>query len=163
MVVFSRGKKFWCRFSHNGCQYRRPTGEKTKTAAMARAFEIYKAVCDGDPLPEKPVPVPTLKEFAEGYFTEWVKQSSKLKEKTRESYLYGLMLLRKQTIWAMRIDRIRTEDIDMISVPGSPSTHNCALRTLRRLLHIAESQEHIRRVPKVHLLEEVVRSRMIDP
>ena len=45
---------------------------------------------------------------------------------------------------------------------GSPANTNCALRTLRRLLHRAEEWKLIRRAPKIKLIHEQPRSLRLD-
>lgn len=163
MQLFKRGKLFWVRFSVGGKQYRRPTGEKNKEAATARGVDIWNAMRSGEATPAKKSPTPTLQQFTEGYFLQWVAESSRIKDKTRASYRYGALLLRKQSIYPMPLHRITAEDVDMVKVDGSPSTHNCALRTLRRIFSLAIAKDHIAKSPKISLLEENRRSRLIEP
>ena len=58
---------------------------------------------------------------------------------------------------------IRTPHIETIKVKGSASNHNCALRTLRRMLHIAVDLDIIPKVPKFSSLEENKRTQLITP
>jgi hypothetical protein len=50
------------------------------------------------------------------------------------------------------------EVAEQLRFTGSASNANCALRTLRRLLHKAEDWKLIRRAPKIKLLPENERS-----
>ena len=56
-----------------------------------------------------------------------------------KSYLRnGWRLLERTTIPGMRIDHITTEDVNALSFSGSAYNVNCALKTLRRMLHLAQ-------------------------
>jgi integrase len=163
MQLYERGNTYWCRFTYDGKQVRRPTGERTKQAAMARAIEIYNELRDEARAAAKPPPPPSLQTFTEEYFLCWVSETGRLKEKSRKCYRYGAQMLKRQAVYSMRLDRITSEDIDMIQIAGSPSTHNCALRTLRRIFNIAMSKGHLARVPKIALLQERGRKKLIEP
>jgi hypothetical protein len=63
----------------------------------------------------------------------------------------------------MRIDAIKTPHVDCIRIAGSASTHNCGLRTLRRMLNIAIELDLISKVPKFGLREERKRTELIEP
>src|SRR5260370_18009445 len=62
----------------------------------------------------------------------------------------------------MRLDKIMADDIGTLSFTGSPSNANCALRTLRRILHKAEEWGVIRSGPKFRLAKEYGRSLRLD-
>jgi integrase len=62
----------------------------------------------------------------------------------------------------MRLDQITADVTDRLSFPGSASNANCALRTLRRMLHKAEEWKLIRHAPKMKLLKEYGRSLRLD-
>ena len=63
----------------------------------------------------------------------------------------------------MNLDRITTEELDSLSLEGSPSYVNQALRTLRRLLGKAAEWKVIAVAPTVKLMKEVGREITIDP
>jgi integrase len=63
----------------------------------------------------------------------------------------------------MQMDAIRTPHIETIKVNGSASNHNCALRTLRRIFHIAVDLDIVPKIPKFSLLEENKRTQLITP
>jgi integrase len=71
-------------------------------------------------------------------------------------------MLKATPIAEMRIDRITADDVETLRFPDSPSNANCALRTLRRMLHKAEEWKLIYRVPKFKLLKERGRSLRLD-
>jgi integrase len=63
----------------------------------------------------------------------------------------------------MRIDGITADLLDVIPLPGSPSNANCALRTLRRMLRLAESTWGlIRKTPRFVLRAEQGRELLLD-
>jgi integrase len=62
----------------------------------------------------------------------------------------------------MRIDRIRAEDVDALSFSGSAYNVNCALKTLRRILNLAQEWELITKVPKIKLAKEIGRSLLLN-
>lgn len=164
MQLYKRGKYFWVRFTMNGIQHRVGTKEVTKTAAGARAMEIIQAFKEQrKPVQVGRVEVPLLREFATGWFSEWLKASSHIADGTREYYEYGLSLLKRQPIMSMVLDSITEEDADMIQTLHSASTHNCALRTLRRMLNLAARRGLITKAPKIHLLNENRRTSLVEP
>ena len=52
--------------------------------------------------------------------------------------------------------------VDRLKFPGSSANANCALRTLRRMLHKAEEWKLISRAPKIKLMKEHGRSLRLD-
>jgi len=62
----------------------------------------------------------------------------------------------------MRLDQITKDDVDGLSLSGSASNANGALRMLRRLLHKAEEWNLIGSVPKFKLLTEHGRRLRLD-
>jgi hypothetical protein len=62
----------------------------------------------------------------------------------------------------MRLDHITKDDVEALSFSGSASKANCALRTLRRMLHKAEEWNLISKVPKFNLLREDGRRLRLD-
>lgn len=164
MQLYKRGKYFWVRFTVDGIRHRVSTKEVTKTGAGARAVEIIQRVKDGAAPVHKRERVPTLAEFAAGWFDEWLRSNVRIADRTRDYYRYGLLLLKHQRVMGMRLDQITEEDADMIQIPNvSPSTHNNALRTLRRILHLAVRRNLIDKAPRIRLLEENTRTALIEP
>lgn len=158
MELFSRGKTWWVRFTYQGKQYRRSTGKRKKLEAQSVAASIVLQVERGEDDIRTP---PTLKEFAEGWFSEWIAESRKIKPRTKESYAYGAKLIAKQNFYLKRMDHITAEDAEMMSIPGSPSTFNCAARTLRRMFRLALRQGFIRSAPEFKTLTESGRREII--
>ena len=62
----------------------------------------------------------------------------------------------------MRLDQITSDVVETLKFSGSSSNVNCALRTVRRMLHKAEEWKLIRQAPKVKLMKEYGRSLRLD-
>ena len=153
-----KSKYYWYDFAVAGRRYRGSTKESNKTRAGAiAALKLANATEGRDPLPKR---APVLQEFS-GRFLEWVK-NVKLEHKTKLYYRDGWRLLAASPIAGMQLDRIMADDIGTLSFSGSPSNGNCALRTLRRILHKAEEWGVIRSVPKFRLAKEYGRSLRLD-
>jgi integrase len=153
-----KSKYYWYDFTVAGRRYRGSTRESNKTRASAiAALKLANATEGRDPLPKKS---PVLQEFS-GRFLEWVK-NVKLEHKTKLYYRDGWRLLAASPIAGMRLDKIMADDVGTLNFTGSPSNANCALRTLRRILHKAEEWGMIRSVPKFRLAKEYGRSLRLD-
>ena len=153
-----KSKYYWYDFAVAGRRYRGSTKEGNKTrAGVIAALKLANATEGRDPLPKK---APVLQEFS-GRFLEWVKNVN-LEHKTKLYYRVGWRLLAASPIAGMRLDKIMADDIGTLSFTGSPSNANCALRTLRRILHKAEEWGMIRSVPKFRLAKEYGRSLRLD-
>jgi integrase len=74
------------------------------------------------------------------------------------TYAYG----KTTALSAMRLDKIGSDQIEALRFPGSPSNANCALRTLRRMLHKAEEYKLLQKVPRFKLMKEYGRSLRLD-
>jgi integrase len=62
----------------------------------------------------------------------------------------------------LRLDRVSKDDAETLNFGGAASNTNCALRTLRRMLHKAEEWNLINKVPKLKLLREHGRRLRLD-
>jgi integrase len=153
-----KSKFYWYDFTVGGRRYRGSTKETNKTRAGAlAALKLAQATEGRDPLPRK---APGLLEFS-GRFLDWV-HNVRLERKTKLYYRDGWRLLAASPIVGMRLDKIMADDIGALRFTGSPSNANCALRTLRRILHKAEEWGLIRSVPKFRLVKEYGRSLRLD-
>jgi len=110
-----------------------------------------------DPLPTKPV---VLHEFA-NRFLDWV-NDARLEEKTMKSYRNGWRLLESTAVAMLRVDHITGDCAEQLKFPGSPANANCALRTLRRMLHKAEECKVIGHAPKIKMMKEHGRHLRLD-
>jgi hypothetical protein len=62
----------------------------------------------------------------------------------------------------MRLDHITKDDVDVLTLTGPAPSLNCALRTLRRMLHKAEECDLLTKVPRFKLLPEHGRKLRLD-
>ncbi len=153
-----KSKFYWYDFTVGGRRHRGSTKESNRTRAGAiAALKLARTVESRDPLPRK---APALLEFS-GRFLEWVNKSQ-LEPKTKLYYRDGWRLLSASPITGMKLDQIKADDIGALEFPGSPANANCALRTLRRMLHKAEEWGLLPKVPKLKLRKEYARSMRLD-
>lgn len=151
-------KYYWYDFAVAGRRYRGSTKETNEKRAGAIAAIKMSQVIDGkDPLPKK---APPLMKFSER-FLQWV-QGAKLEPKTKTYYTDGWRLLSKTPIAGLRLDQITAEEVDKLTFSGAASNANCALRTLRRMLHKAEEWKLVRQAVKFKLLKEYGRTLRLD-
>jgi integrase len=145
-------------FTVRGKRFRGSTNETTKTRGAAKAALIMSQAMEGnDPLPRT---APLLQDFAIR-FLEWL-DTTGLELKTKTYYQTGWRLLSMTVISKMRLNCITGDDASALRFPASASNANCALRTLRRMLHKAEEWKLIFRAPKFKLVKEHGRSQSLD-
>jgi integrase len=102
-----------------------------------------------DPLPKR---APTLRKLSDR-FLQWVEDSNKA-AKTKTYYRSGWRLLDATRLAGMILTEISSDDISMTRIPGGPSNVNCARRTLRRMLRMAQGWNLSRSSPRVPLVAE---------
>jgi hypothetical protein len=110
-----------------------------------------------DPLPSKPT---ALGELADR-FLEWV-DSSRLEEMTKKFYRNGWRLLKTTVVADTRVDQVTGDCAERLNFTGSAANANCALRTLRRMLHKAEEWRMIGHAPKIKMMKEHGRHLRLD-
>ena len=153
-----KSKFYWYDFTVRGCRYRGSTQEtKSVRALQVGSLKLASVIENTDPLPSKP---PILSEFSER-FLDWV-DNSRLEEKTRKFYCNGWRLLKTTSVAAMRVDQITGDCAEQLSFPGSAANTNCALRTLRRMLHKAEERKMIGHAPRIKMMKEHGRHLRLD-
>ena len=160
MELFKKknSKYWWFDFTVRGQRYRGSTKETNERRASKIAALRFADACENkDPLPRK---APTLR-LASKRFLEWV-DSARLVPKTKTYYHDGWRLLMTTSILGMRLDAVNNDVAERLNFTGSAANTNCALRTLRRLLHKAEEWTLIRRAPKIKLVPEKERSLRLD-
>jgi len=160
MALFKRGGIYHYHFWVNSTRYRGST-KKTNLAVARRveALLIAQAEEKGDVVLSRRSPL--LRDFQARFF-EWVEGNTTLKQKTKDYYENGWRLLEGTTVAPMRLNTITRDDADRLTFPGGPSSHNNALRTLRRMLGKAEEWKVIKAAPKIKLMQEHARERVID-
>ncbi|MGH9544349.1 MAG: hypothetical protein ACRD23_03955 [Terriglobales bacterium] len=152
MRIFKKAKSrfYWFDFTVRGQRYRGSTGEtKAVRATKVASMKPAQAVEHGDLFSTRSM---VVVEFSERFLT-WLGET-KVEEKTRKYYRNGCRLLKTTPVFSMRLTEISTEAAEKVNFPGSAGNANCALRTLRRMLHKAEEWKLIARTPKIKLLKE---------
>jgi integrase len=153
-----KSRFYWYDFTVRGQRYRGSTQEtKAARAAKLAGLKLAQAVEGTDPLPRK---APVLVEFSRR-FLDWV-DDVRLEDKTKTYYHDGWRLLKTMPIVGMRLDQIASDAAETLTFPGSSANANCALRTLRRMLHKAEEWKQIRHAPKIKLMKEHGRCLRLD-
>jgi integrase len=151
-------KFYWYDFTVRGRRYRGSTQEtKSARATKAASLKLASVIEGTDPLPSKPS---VLSEFAERFDT-WV-EDGRLEEKTKKFYRNGWRLLKASPVAGLRVDQITGDFAEQLKFPGSASNANCALRTLRRMLHKAEEWKMIGHAPKIKMMKEHGRHLRLD-
>ena len=136
MKLFKKpmSKFYWYDFTVRGRRYRASTHEtKSVRALQVASLKLASVMERTDPLPTRPAVLP---EFA-NRFLDWV-NDGRLEEKTKKFYRNGWRLLKSTSVAMLRIDQITGDCAEQLKFPGSAANANCALRTLRRMLHKAE-------------------------
>jgi len=129
-----KSKFYWYDFTVRGCRYRASTQETKSVRALTIAsLKLASVIENTDPIPSKPT---ALGDFAER-FLAWV-DTARLEEMTRKFYRNGWRLLKATPVADMRVNQITSDCAEQLKFPGSAANTNCALPTLRRMLHKAE-------------------------
>src|ERR1019366_2903893 len=153
-----RSEFYWYDFMVRGQRYRGSTNEtKAARAATAASLRLAQAVENTEPASDEGSCVagvfPALPERA---------GNCRLEAKTKTYYRDGWRLLKATTIVGMRLDQVTSDVVETLQFSSSSSGANCALRTLRRMLHKGEEWKLIRQAPKVKLMKEYGRSLRLD-
>jgi integrase len=169
MSLFVKPNGLWYyTFYVGNRRYRKSTGTKSESKAQKIEAVAYARALELGPQAVL-AKAPTFGDFGGQRFIRWVNESRNLKQKSRRYYLRGWELLKGTPLMNMKLDRITSETIDRLPLKGkkrenlSPSFRNQALRTLSRLLHLAEEWKVINRAPRVHLEPENEREELIAP
>ena len=149
---------YWYDFKVRGKRYRGSTKETNKKrAGRIGALRLSQALGGTGLLDRK---APSMLEFST-QFLGWVKTAA-LASKTKKYYANGWRLLSGTKLLSMRLDHINKHDIDVLTFHVPAPSVNCALRTLRRMLHKAEEWNLLIKVPRFKLLPEQGRKLRLD-
>jgi integrase len=153
-----KSRFYWYDFTVRGQRYRGSTQEtKAAKAAKVAGLKLAHVIEGTDPFPNKPI---ALAEFAQRLLA-WL-DDARLEDKTKTYYRNGWRLLKATTIAEVRLDQITSDCAERLKFPGSSCNANCALRTLRRMLHKAEEWKMISHAPKIRLMKEHGRHLRLD-
>lgn len=153
-----KSKFYWYDFTVRGRRYRASTQEaKSVRALQIASLKLASVMERTDPLPTKPI---VLQEFADR-FLDWV-NNARLEEKTKKFYRNGWRLLKSTSVAMLMVDRVTGDCTEQLKFSGSPANANCALRTLRRMLHKAEDWKVIGHAPKIKMMKKHGRHLRLD-
>jgi len=154
----AKSKFYWYDFTVRGHRYRGSTQEtRSLKALQAASLKLASVMENTDPLPGKPT---ALGEVGER-FLAWV-DSGRLEDMTRKFYRNGWRLLKATPVAEVRVNQITGDCVEQLKFPGSAANANCALRTLRRMLHKAEEWKMIGHAPKIKMMKEHGRHLRLD-
>ena len=152
MKLFKKpnSKFYWYDFTVRGRRFRGSTQEtKSVRAVKVASLKLASVMGSTDPLPSKPSAVC---EFAQR-FLAWVDEG-RLEVKTTKFYRNGWRLLKATPVAGLRVNQVTGDFAEQLKFPGSAANANCALRTLRRMLHKAEEWKMIGHAPKIKMMKE---------
>jgi integrase len=154
----ANSKFYWYDFTVRCRRYRGSTQEtKSVRAVKVASVKLASVIEMNDLLPSKPA---ALGDFARR-FLAWV-DTARLEEMTRKSYRNGWRLLKATPVVELRVNQITGDCAEQLKFPGSAANTNCALRTLRRMLHKAEEWRMIGHAPRIEMLKENGRHLRLD-
>src|SRR5215471_7525341 len=149
---------YWYDLTVRGRRYRASSKEtKPVKALKVASLKLASVIENTDPLPTKST---ALGDFAER-FLAWV-DTARLEAMTRKFYRNGWRLLKATHVVEVRVNQITGDCAEQLKFPASAANANCALRTLRRMLHKAEEWRMIGHAPKIKMLKEHGRHLRLD-
>jgi len=155
------GSKFWTAdFVVNGRRYRKSTKQTTKAKAGEVAAEFLRQAQRNE-APVRKGQMMKLRQFAEERFLPFV-EASTLAEQSKLYYQAGWRLLKSKSVADMRLDTITTSVADTLELKGTGSNQNCALRSLRRMLSLAQEYGILQAAPRIKLRKENQRTAVWD-
>jgi integrase len=146
MAVYKqpKSKNWWYKFTWNGELIRESTKQTNKRVAEQMEAAHRTALAKGEVGIREKVPVPTLREFAEGLFLPYIRSTFAAKLKTLKYYEHGVKsLLGFGKIAESRLDAITGETIAAFVAKRQEaglevSSINRELQALRRMFRLAQ-------------------------
>jgi integrase len=151
---------WWADVRIDGKRHRVSTKEKVESKARQVETAYIQQLTSGETKGIRKR-APILRDYAEQTFLPYV-AATRRSEKTKDYYRNGWRLMDSQNISGMRLDAITTATAEVLQVPHSGSNVNCALRTLRRMLSLAFEKNLIAKIPRIPLVDEVERDRLVE-
>jgi len=143
------GSKFFTAdFTVGDRRIRKSTKQTTRGKALEVAAEFLRQSQDDD-RPTHIGRAPRVRDFAKDRFLTFVHASS-LDPDTKRYYATGWRLLERSDAADWRLDQVTRSRADTLKFAGSGANQNCALRTLRRMLSLAEDQGLIKALPRAN-------------
>ena len=155
------GTKFWTAdFVVSGRRYRKSTKQTTKARASEVAAEFLRQAQRNE-APVRKGQMIDVRQFAEDRFLPFV-EASTLSKNSKLYYKHGWKTLKSLPVADLRLDCISTSVADTLELMGSGANQNCALRTLRRMLSLAQEYGILPAAPKIKLRKETQRTAVWD-
>jgi integrase len=155
------GSKYWTAdFIVDGQRVRKSTKQTTRSKASEVAAEFLRQAQDEE-APALKSRAPRVRDFAVKKFLPFVTKSS-LDPDTKRYYATGWRLLEGSDAANWRLDQVTRSRADTLQFAGSGANQNCAFRTLRRMLSLAEDEGLIKHLPRIKLRKENERSATFD-
>ncbi len=149
---------WWADIRVEGNRYRISTKQTSRTKAAQFETSHIHQLSSGESMGIRKR-APILRDYAKS-FLDYVTETRR-SDKTKEYYRNGWRLMESQRIAGMRLDAITKATAEVLQVPHSGSNVNCALRTLRRMFSLAVEKNLIAKAPRIPLVEEVERDRLV--
>jgi len=155
-------KFYQYRFKHNGVSWEGSTNETQLPKALKVEALMRAKVIRGE-LTRETLDMPTLEGFAPE-FLKYVEAHQSLSPSTKKHYRNGWVALSKTPLAKRKLSEIGTAAVETLALPGSGSTQNRAIHTLRRMLSLAASSEQrlIQSAPECPLREERKRKAVLS-
>jgi integrase len=153
-----KSKFYWYDFTVRGRRYRGSTQEtKSVRAVQVASLRLASVMENTETFPSRPT---ALNDLADR-FLDWV-DNGRLEEMTKKFYRNGWRLLKVTSVAEVRVNQITGDCAEQLKFPGSAANANCALRTLRRMLHKAGEWKMIAYAPKIKMMKEHGRHLRLD-
>lgn len=162
MGIYKRGKYYWVKFQVDGRIIRVSTECRSRKAALKVEAHMRDQIAMGNWGVIERRGSPVLSAFLPE-FVEWVESNYENKN-TRANYLLGARQLAKSVFIDVKLDAITSEHTSKYVRANrhmTPAGINQALRTLQRLLSLAQEWGRIERKPHIKLLKENKRDRVL--
>lgn len=153
-MIYKRGKFYWYKFVWSGRLIRESTKQGNDKVARSMESAHRTALAKGEVgIRERKKP-PTLAGFLKKDFLPFAETKHAAKPATLRYYKVGAASLTASSLGGMLLDEITDQHAQQYAARHSrlsPSTINCSLRTLRRVLNLASEWGTIDRRPKIRL------------
>lgn len=155
MIYKPKGRKYYkVKFHFKGQLVHKATRATTRKDARTIESTIRSELAKGNWGILEMKPSPKLGEFIKKDFLPFTRTRFVGKAKSRQYYEYGAARLSASDIAELKLDEVTGQHATQFAARNaklSPSTVNCALRTLRRALSLAVEWGKLDRMPRIPL------------
>ena len=155
MIYKPKGRTYFkVKFHFQGQLIHKATRARTKKDARTIESTLRSELAKGNWGILEMKPSPKLGEFIKKDFLPFTRTRFAGKAKSRQYYEYGAARLSASDIAELKLDEVTGQHATQLAARNaklSPSTVNCALRTLRRALSLAVEWGKLDRMPRIPL------------